>query len=146
VATEATSRRGPVAGALHRWAALGLTLLLGVPAGTVALSACSGNSDVKVEGTSVEAPDVASISGTVVDAQGWNVQIVVTAGTQHFQTTATPDGAYTIRDVQIGTATLAWSATSRDGSAGGASVAAARRDGELQVGLTTGANHVDIQL
>jgi hypothetical protein len=119
---------------------------MGVSAGSVALSACSGNGNVKVEGTSVEAPDLASISGTVVDGQGWTVHIVVTSGTQHFQTTATAGGGYTIHDVPVGTATVAWSATSRDGGASGASVGDARRDGELQVSLTSGANQVDIQL
>jgi hypothetical protein len=147
VATEAKSRRGPVAGKLHRRAALGLTLVLGVSAGSVALAACSSGGDVNVEGTSVDAPDLASVTGTVVDGQGWQVRVVVTSGTRSFQTTAAADGSYTIRDVPVGEATVAWTATTASGTApSDASLGDARRDGQLQVGLTAGANRVDIQL
>jgi hypothetical protein len=148
VATEAKSRRGPVAGKLHRRAALGLTLVLGVSAGSVALTACSGGGDVKVEGTSVEAPNLASVTGTVVDGQGWQVRVIVTSGTRSFQTTAGADGSYTIRDVPVGKATVAWTATTAasGGAPSDASLGNARRDGQLQIGLTPGANRVDIQL
>jgi hypothetical protein len=147
VATEATSRRWAVAGTGHRRAALALALLLGVSAGSVALAACSsGGGDVQVQGTSVEAPNIASITGTVVDGQGWQVRIVVTSGARTFETTATNAGDYIVRDVPVGNVTLAWTATNRSPGGGGASVGDARRDGTLRVDLTTGSNHVDIQL
>ena len=146
VATEATSRRWAVAGTGHRRAALALALLLGVSAGSVALGACSGGSDVKVEGTHVEAPDLASITGTVVDGQGWQVRITVTSGARTFETTATNEGDYIVRDVPVGNVTLSWTATNRSAGGSGASVGDARRDGTLKVDLTSGSNHVDIQL
>ena len=145
MATEATSRRWAVAGTGHRRAALALALLLGVSAGSVALGACSGG-DVKVKGTHVEAPDLASITGTVVDGQGWEVRIVVTSGPRTFETTATDAGDYIVRDVPVGNVTLAWTATNRAAEVGSTSVGSARRDGSLKVDLTAGSNHVDIQL
>jgi hypothetical protein len=117
-------------------------------AGPIALAGCanSGASDVQVEGTAVDAPDAATLSGTVVDGQGWTVQIVMTSGSRHFTTTASATGEYTFRGVPAGAATLQWTATTRSGSSGGATVGDARRDGTLRVDLTAGANHVDIQL
>jgi hypothetical protein len=118
-----------------------------VSAGSVALASCSGGGTAEVKGTSVEAPDLASVTGTVADAQGWQVRVVITSGTRSFQTTAADDGSYTIRDVPVGQATVAWTATTTGGSgAAGTSLGDARRDGQLEVGLTAGANRVDIQL
>jgi hypothetical protein len=137
-----------VAGSRYRRAALGLALAIGVSAGSVAVAGCtsSGASDVPVEGTRVDAPDAASLNGSVVDGQGWDVQIVLTSGTRHFTTTASANGDYTFRGVPTGTATLQWTATARASGGGGASVGDARRDGTLRVDLTPGANHADIQL
>ena len=151
VATEATSTRGGARwgrlASRHRRAALGLALLLGVWAGSVALGGCSGGSGaVRVEGTKVDAPPVASITGSVVDGEGWDVTIVVTSGTRRYTTTASEAGRYALRDVPVGTVTLQWTATNRAAGQGGASVGDARRDGTLQVDLTSGTNHVDIQL
>jgi hypothetical protein len=128
--------------------ALGLALALGVSAGSCALAGCasSGATDVQVEGTRVDAPDAATLSGTVVDGEGWDVQIVLTSGARHFTTTATANGGYTFRGIPSGTATLQWTATARSSGGGGASVGDARRDGTLRVDLTSGSNHVDIQL
>src|SRR5690348_12147169 len=132
VGTEATSTRGAADRtrlcSRHRRVALELALVLGVSAGPVALAGCtsSGASDVQVEGTKVDAPDVASLSGTVVDGEGWDVQIVVTSGSRHFTTTASGTGDYSFRGVPLGTATLQWTATTRASGSGGASVGDAR--------------------
>jgi len=124
--------------------------VLGLAAGSTALGACSGSGTgtgtVKVEGTSVDAPAVASIKGTVFDGAGWTVQIVVTSGARRFTTTATDAGDYVLRDVPVGTATVQWTATTRGSASTDASVGNARRDGSLEVDHTAGTNQVDIQL
>ena len=113
----------------------------------IALGGCSGGGDVKVEGTTSRPPNLASVTGTVVDGQGWQVRIMVTPGARTFETTATDERELHVRDVPVGNGDPDVDRDQRlRGRASGASVGDARRDGTLKVDLTPGSNHVDIQL